>query len=230
MGKEERNERMKKSIMKIATLMAVIGILGFTGCGQSEKAKKEVSQSKEAAKEKNKEDKKETEENKVVKEEVTEEKEEVKEENKDRVFGNFTSQDINGNPVDQTVFENYQLTMVNIWGTFCSPCIQEMPELGEISNEYADKMQIIGMIVDVSEPKQSNALKIIDHTKANYLHIITSTDLIEGFLGKVQVVPTTVFVDKDGKQVGDVYTGARNKKEWIKIVDSLLEALPKNEK
>ena len=28
------------------------------------------------------------------------------------------------------VFDDADLTVINIWGTFCGPCIQEMPDLG----------------------------------------------------------------------------------------------------
>ena len=213
---------MKKNIMKIVMLMAFVGVLGFTACGKDVKTKKVEDTSIESEKkEKN------TEEKKIV-EENSQENKAATEENESTVFGKFTSQDIDGNQVDYTVFENYQLTMVNIWGTFCPPCIQEMPELGQMANEYADKMQIVGMIVDVSAPNNDSALKIIEHTKANYLHIITSPDLVDRFLGKVQVVPTTVFVDKNGNQVGDVYTGAKSKTEWMKIADELLATLPQN--
>ena len=46
----------------------------------------------------------------------------------------FISTDLDGNAVDNAVFENAELTFVNIWGTFCGPCINEMPDLGELSD------------------------------------------------------------------------------------------------
>ena len=66
------------------------------------------------------------------------------------VLSSFTAQDLNGNQVDQSVLADYQLTMVNIWATFCGPCLSEMPELGEIHAEYADKgVQVVGIVADV---------------------------------------------------------------------------------
>ena len=55
------------------------------------------------------------------------------------VLAGFTAQDLEGNDVDDSIFDDYDVTMINVWGTFCGPCIQEMPDLGEISDEYADK-------------------------------------------------------------------------------------------
>lgn len=144
------------------------------------------------------------------------------------VFGDFASQTLAGEAVDQSIFGEADLTMVNIWGTFCGPCINEMPDLGEISREYADKgVQIVGMVSDVvlppdgSEPDTSTAAEIVEATSADYTHILLSEDLYYGYMGEVQVVPTTVFVDKNGEEVG-VYTGSKSKEDWVSIIEEML--------
>ena len=45
------------------------------------------------------------------------------------VMSSFTATNLEGNEVDHSLFEDYKLTMVNVWATFCTPCISEMPEL-----------------------------------------------------------------------------------------------------
>lgn len=140
-----------------------------------------------------------------------------------RVFGTFASETLEGEAVTEGIFSGADLTMVNIWGTFCGPCIEEMPDLGELSREYADRgVQIIGLISDVGEPNDEKAEEIVSKTKADYTHIVASEDLTSGILGSVDVVPTTIFVDKEGNQVGEIYSGARSMKEWAEIVDLLL--------
>lgn len=54
-------------------------------------------------------------------------------------FASFTSMDLDGNEVNQSIISEADLTILNIWGTFCGPCISEMPDLGELADEYADK-------------------------------------------------------------------------------------------
>ncbi|MDD2297243.1 MAG: hypothetical protein PHX79_05455, partial [Sphaerochaetaceae bacterium] len=49
----------------------------------------------------------------------------------------FWTLDLEGNEITETIFSPYQLTLVNIWATFCSPCLQEMPALAELRNEFA---------------------------------------------------------------------------------------------
>lgn len=139
-------------------------------------------------------------------------------------FGAFTSQTIDGTEVTQDIFKEADVTMVNIWGTFCGPCIGEMPELGEISREYEGTgFQIIGMLCDVSEPENEAALEIIAATQADYTHIILSPSLQNGILGQVQVVPTTIFVDDEGNQVGNICTGAKDKNSWLKVIEEVLK-------
>lgn len=146
-------------------------------------------------------------------------------------MGNFTSVDIDGNAVNQSIFEGHKLTMVNVWGTFCSPCIMEMPDLGEINREYADKgFQIVGIIIDAVDGKGNtldkiigSAKTIIGKTQADYLHILPSPSLNEAKLNAITGYPTTFFVDEKGNPVGKTYLGANEKEDWVAIVDNLLK-------
>lgn len=147
-----------------------------------------------------------------------------KTESSEKVFGTFQAVTLEGEDVSESIFSQADLTMVNIWGTFCGPCIREMPDLGELSRAYEDKgVKIVGLISDVSEAGDETAQEIISTTKADYTHIVASQDLATGILSKVSVVPTTIFVDKEGSQVGEVYSGARSMEDWQKIVDELLQ-------
>ncbi len=147
------------------------------------------------------------------------------------VLSDFTTTDIDGNTVNQSVFKGKKLTMVNIWATFCGPCINEMPDLGKISEDYADKgFQIIGIPVDVvdyygniDESQVELAKDIIDETGAVYLHILPSASLNQAKLSQVTSVPETIFVDENGNQVGESYIGSRSMAQWKEIIDGLME-------
>lgn len=141
----------------------------------------------------------------------------------------FSAEDLDGNALDQSILEGHTLTMVNVWATFCTPCISEMPELGELAEEYADKgVQIVGLVSDVldsdgsvSETQLDTAREIVSATSANYTHIVPSVDFY-GILYQITSVPTTFFVDETGAQVGYAYLGARDKAEWSTIIDEML--------
>lgn len=148
------------------------------------------------------------------------------------ILSSFSTTDLDGNSVDQSVFADHKLTMVNVWATFCGPCISEMPELGELASEYADKgMQIVGLVSDVTdsdgnldEDQLTLARDIVAETGANYLHVVPGEGLY-GLLSQVSGVPTTLFVDSEGKQVGTAYIGAKDLDGWKAVADELLESL-----
>lgn len=134
--------------------------------------------------------------------------------------------DLDGQPVPEDLYARSTLTMVNIWGTFCSPCIQEMPELGELSREYEqERFQIVGVVSDVSAPGDSNAelaKTIIEKTAADFLHVIPSQAMLYGPMSSMQYVPTTLFIDASGAAVGEMVVGSHSKADWQKLIDERL--------
>ncbi len=149
-----------------------------------------------------------------------------------RVFGSFSTTDMSGNPVNEEIFGGQKLTMVNIWATFCSPCIQEMPDLAQLQTDFGDAVQIIGVVVDAADKngnilpdKKEKAESVIADTGANYLHLLPSASLNKAYLNTVQSVPETLFVDENGNQIGDRYIGARSRSDWKKIIGELLDSM-----
>lgn len=145
------------------------------------------------------------------------------------ILSQFSAQDLEGNELDQSMLQGHTLTMVNVWATFCTPCISEMPDLGTLAQEYEDQgVQIVGLVSDVIDmegnldPDQMElAREIVDSTSANYTHLVPSVDLY-GLLYQISTVPTTFFVDETGAQVGGTYIGAKDKDQWQEIIDQLL--------
>lgn len=143
---------------------------------------------------------------------------------KNQVFGSFEAETLNGETVTEEIFAEADLTMVNIWATFCGPCLQEMPDLGELSREYeGNGIKIIGVIGDVEEAGDQTAVEIVEKTQADYRHLVASPGLRLGILNKISAYPTTIFVNSEGEMVGEAYAGARSKEEWKAIIDALKE-------
>ena len=145
------------------------------------------------------------------------------------VLSAFSTTDLEGNTLDQSILADYDLTMVNVWATFCGPCINEMPDLGELAAEYADKgVQIIGLVSDtmdsdgtISDSQVETAKEIVAETGADYRHLLPSDDLL-GILSQIYAVPTTFFVDSEGVQVGDAIVTAQSKEKWIETIEGML--------
>lgn len=137
-----------------------------------------------------------------------------------------------GEPVTADVLSGHRLTMINVWATYCNPCIGEMPELARLNADYAEQgFQIIGVLSDVNsaespdEDGRAYAQVIINQTGADYLHLIPGEGLLRGAMAEITAVPTTYFVDEHGQQVGEALVGSRSYEDWAAIVDGLLSSL-----
>ena len=149
------------------------------------------------------------------------------------ILSDFTTTDLEGNSIDQTIFADYPLTMVNVWATFCTPCLNEMPDLGELAAEYESRgVQFVGLVSDTVgadgalDPEQVELAKeAVAETGAAYRHLLPSEDL-NGRLSQIYAVPTTFFVDSRGRQVGSTYMRAMSREEWEAVLDGILAELP----
>lgn len=143
----------------------------------------------------------------------------------------FNGKDIYNKNVSDAIFSDADVTMINIWGTFCGPCISEMPDLAKLNENNASRnFQVVGIVIDSVNRKGLPVTKTVEAAKtiakqtgADYLHIVPDAKLQNGILKDVFAVPTTIFVDKNGNQIGEVYTGSRSLSDWQKIVDNLLK-------
>ena len=122
----------------------------------------------------------------------------------------FNTTDLNGNHVTSELFAKNKLTMINIWGTFCPPCIEEMPELAKLSASLPENAQIIGILCDVSLNDKSalqDAKSIVSKAGTNYPCLLLNDSLTD-YLSQFMYVPTTIFVDSEGNQIGEPVVGA----------------------
>lgn len=140
------------------------------------------------------------------------------------IYITFEGTDLEGNAVSQDVFLQSRLTMVNVWATYCNPCLNEMPGLGELAAEYdRSEFQIIGIVSDVWEGEdQSLVESLIQQTGADYPHLLANDSIDQALLAGVSGVPTTFFFDGEGAYLGGV-VGAAEKSQWEELIHGLLE-------
>ena len=141
----------------------------------------------------------------------------------------FEGQDLDGNTITQETCALAKLTMINVWATYCNPCLKEMPDLGELAKEYeAADFQLIGVVSDVVEGQDQEATEyaasLVEETGADYPHMLLNESLYNGLLAGVSALPTTFFLNEKG-EVLDVVVGAMDKSHWKEKVDGLLEDL-----
>ena len=96
--------------------------------------------------------------------------------------------------------------VVNFWATWCTPCVQEMPELSALQTEIATRnVQIVGIGID----SPSNIKEFAGKYKISYpLYVagMEGTELARGFGNQAGGLPYTVLLGADGK-VRKTYLG-----------------------
>ena len=149
--------------------------------------------------------------------------------------GKFESTGIDGDTYTEKVFSDYDLTLVNIFTTWCSPCVNEIPELEKLYEEMKDKgVGVVGVVLDAADEdgnqdedtvKKAEILR--EKTKASYPFLIPDSTMMNGRLRGISAFPETFFVDKNGNIVGETYTGSHSLDEWKEIVEKELANVSK---
>lgn len=161
-------------------------------------------------------------ETKVVKYEGNEEKA--------GIFEKMETVDIEGNPVDHTIFAENKLTLVNVWNTGCPPCINEIPELDQLNEEMKEQgVAVKGLVYEMKPGLTDKDLEAVNEILASagssYQHLTVSQDMIETKeIQSLVAFPTTFFVDSEGKIVGSV-KGANDLEGWKEIVAQILSEM-----
>ena len=74
--------------------------------------------------------------------------------------GAFSTTDVVGKTYTQDVFADYDLTLVNVFTTWCSPCVEEIPVLEKLRQEYADKGIKLGIVAVVYDRPQAGLMRV----------------------------------------------------------------------
>lgn len=136
----------------------------------------------------------------------------------------FKTTDINGNPVDsEELFAQHEITMLNVWTSWCHFCIEEMPELEAINGRIADKdCAVVGLLFDGNDPDALETGKGVLQNAGVTFNVILPPENAEE-LFTLDGYPTTFFVGRDGTILGAPVVGA-NVQAYEPAVDSLLAA------
>lgn len=147
--------------------------------------------------------------------------------------GTFETTDIDGNAYTESVFGDYDLTLVNAFTTWCSPCVNEMPELEELYQEMKDQgVGVVGMVVDsvdadgnADEDVVKKAQTLKEKTGVTYPLLIPDKGNLNGRISGLQSFPESFFVDKEGNIVGEAILGSNNLEGWKEAVEKQLEEI-----
>lgn len=107
-------------------------------------------------------------------------------------------EDPDGAPASLAGFRSRPV-LVNLWATWCAPCIAEMPTLDRLAAREADRLQILTISQDLDGREKVEAF----FAKQGYRNLETWLDpqmaLMTGL--RADTLPTTILYDSEGREV-----------------------------
>ena len=111
---------------------------------------------------------------------------------------------------------NGKLLLMNFWATWCEPCKEEMPSLDKLAvDKNFNNLGILA--INIGQEKMSKIEQFYTNTKIENLDIFYDTDvrLAKKFL--LRGVPTTLIINKEGKEIARVVGSINFQDEIFKL-------------
>ncbi len=130
----------------------------------------------------------------------------------------FESVTLDGQPIDSSIYQNYDLVMLNCWAEWCGPCVGEMPELERIHQEFPNVL-LLGVLSFSNDPE--SAKQTVRDTGVTY-PVFEPTGALLDRVNTFEAIPTTMFLDRNGVEITEPVVGSQSYEDWKTIVQNLL--------
>jgi thiol-disulfide isomerase/thioredoxin len=119
----------------------------------------------------------------------------------------ITAQDAQGRTVRLSDLKD-QVVVVNLWATWCAPCVKEMPTLARLQSEYAGKpVKVVAISLDKGDEDVAKARAFIaDKPPLKFYH--GDYSLAFALTPAVEGLPTTLIFDRQGRERARLTGGA----------------------
>lgn len=145
-----------------------------------------------------------------------------------RYVPEFSCEDFEGNTITNDYFKDYKLTLINLWGTWCGPCVEELPELQKTFEALQEKgVAFIGVCED-GKGNEELVKEILKKKGVTYVNLLPSTKFYDDFVSICYSFPTSIIVDSDGNVVKEGFSGAQTSEGLTKTIEDLLKDMENN--
>lgn len=130
----------------------------------------------------------------------------------------YTVKDMNGTDVRLSSFKG-KIIILNFWATWCPPCLEEIPDLITLQEQFKDDIVVLGFSID-DKPEQLReyAAKI----QMNYPVLVgAGHENIQEAYGPMWGVPVTVIIDRAGR-IAKKQSGIRTRAQFEREIKKLL--------
>ena len=121
------------------------------------------------------------------------------------VLRDMSMQGLSGSSILLSKYRGKPL-IINVWASYCSPCLAEMGSLERLKQHYSENVHVIGISID---DYKDRANAFLEKANTTFPHYIDHQLELENMLG-AKTIPLTLLVDGQGRVLQKV----RDAREW----------------
>lgn len=134
------------------------------------------------------------------------------------VAPDFPLTDLDGKTFSLTDFRG-QIVILDFMATWCGPCRMQMPYNKLVWKEFSDKIILISIDIDVTEPEETLKTFAQEYPYATWIWARDTAKLSEVY--KVASIPTTVIIDQEG-YIRFIHVGVTSSSTLIQEIEELM--------
>jgi cytochrome c biogenesis protein CcmG/thiol:disulfide interchange protein DsbE len=136
----------------------------------------------------------------------------------------FTLNTLAGEPVSLSDLKG-KVILINFWASWCSPCKAEMPAIQATYQTYKDQGLVV-LGINATDQDEANAARQFAQTQGLTFPLLADVSGTVFQLYQVQALPTSFFVDRQGK-IGSVVVGGPMAEALLRTrIETLLKEKP----
>jgi len=132
----------------------------------------------------------------------------------------FISRDINGKEISLNSFKG-KLIVLDVWATWCVPCLQQMPYFDALREKYKDHPNIAFISLSIDDNKAKWSKKVLaDQLKGTQL--IIEKEKMKDY--RISGIPRTIIIDENYK-IFELFGPRPSDKELKAIIEQKISSL-----
>jgi len=121
----------------------------------------------------------------------------------------FITEDLHGNQISAATLGEREIFFVYYWTTWCFACVEGIPGLASLAEEFGDRVGFITLLGDFSTASDI-ALQIVESAGANFPTVNAEHGEFQSLMALLSsgFVPTSVIIDGDGNVIDGQIIGS----------------------
>jgi thiol-disulfide isomerase/thioredoxin len=120
------------------------------------------------------------------------------------------------------------IRIVNVWATWCIPCVEEMGDLREIAKTFSPRVGFVGVSLDdmIPGPRAETKKHVVDFLQSKRVtfpnvYYTGNSDALGEYLKFDGEIPITIAFDRNGKELWR-HQGKLNRQQTVEAIQKLL--------